>query len=99
MRVLLIQSYTMIDEAPLFPLGLSYIAGSLKGHEVDIFDMNLEEEPYQALEKKIYDFNPDIVGLSIRNIKVARPGSHLSCFEPHELTIKLIKKLKIFLNF
>lgn len=94
MRVLLIQSYTMIDEAPLFPLGLSYIAGSLKGHEVDIFDMNLEEEPYQALEKKIYDFNPDIVGLSIRNIKVARPGSHLSCFEPHELTIKLIKKLR-----
>ncbi len=94
MRVLLIQSYTMIDEAPVFPLGLSYIAGNLKGHDVDILDMNLEEEPYQALEKKICDFNPDIVGLSIRNIKIAKPGSHLSCLDPHELVIKLIKKVK-----
>ncbi len=94
MRVLLVQSYTMIDEAPVFPVGLSYIAGSLKGHEVAIFDMNLEEEPFQAMEKRISDFNPDIIGLSLRNMKVAKPGTHISCFEPHELTIKLIKKVR-----
>ena len=38
------------------------------------------------------DINPQIIGISLRNIKVATPGDHHSSFGPHEKTIKIIRK-------
>jgi radical SAM superfamily enzyme YgiQ (UPF0313 family) len=92
MKVLLIQSYTMVDEPPIFPLGLCYIAATLTEHEVNILDMNVEEEAFDTTKKRIDDFKPDVIGISIRNMKIAKPGSHFSCFESQEKIIKLIHR-------
>jgi len=51
----------------LHPLsGLGYIAEALKraGFDVTAFDMNLQYA-YEDLEKKIADFNPDLIGFTV----------------------------------
>ena len=51
MRVLLVQAFTALDMELVYPIGLSYLAAHLDGHEVRIFDLNLHREsPYPALE-------------------------------------------------
>jgi radical SAM superfamily enzyme YgiQ (UPF0313 family) len=42
------------------PLGLEYLAGTIPEHEVEILDMKIENQ----WEKKIEDFQPDIVGIT-----------------------------------
>ncbi|MBI1912766.1 MAG: cobalamin B12-binding domain-containing protein [Deltaproteobacteria bacterium] len=68
MKVLLIQSYTGKGITPVFPIGLSYIAGSLEGHEVRGFDPNVEDNYLERLKAVLSDFAPDVIGFSLRNI-------------------------------
>lgn len=91
MRVLLIQSYTGLDEAPIYPLGLSYLISHLESHQTELIDLNLSPEPLSEAEKMIRQFEPDVIGISMRNIKVARPGEHVSCVTPHIEAIKRVK--------
>ncbi|MEI6632007.1 MAG: cobalamin-dependent protein [bacterium] len=55
----------LIDMAP--PLGLAYIAAVLEraGHEVRIIDAKIESLSLEGVLKRVEDFNPDIVGISI----------------------------------
>lgn len=55
----------------MFPLGLAYIAAALKkeSFEVQILDMIFENA---ELEEVINNFQPDFIGLSIRNIDDAK---------------------------
>ncbi len=92
MRVLLVQSLTENDHAPIFPLGLCYVASDLTD-DVHIFDMNITNEPYEDLVRELTIIRPSLVGVSLRNIKVANPGTHHSSFANHEKTIKIIKKI------
>lgn len=68
MRILLVQSFSGPMVNPVFPIGLSYIAGVLDKHEVEGFDPNVEGDYINKLKEKIVEFNPDLVGISIRNI-------------------------------
>lgn len=68
MKVFLIQSYLGPGEPPVFPLGLASLKSALKGHEVLVFDMNRAEKPFADLAKTARDFQPDVIGLSLRNI-------------------------------
>jgi hypothetical protein len=68
LRVLLVQSYHGKVLPPIHPLGLSYIAASLKGHVTKILNLNLYNDPFQTLEETLQEFKPDVIGLSIRNI-------------------------------
>jgi radical SAM superfamily enzyme YgiQ (UPF0313 family) len=81
MRILLIQAKTAMSEAEgaVFPLGLSYLAAALpQGWEARGLDMNLHEDPFAALAALGREFQPDLAALSVRNIKVAMPGEHIS---------------------
>ena len=79
MKILLVQARTENPEGPIFPLGLGYLASSLpRDLPVQAVDMNVEEDPYQKIEKVGKTFKPDIIALSVRNIKVAKPGEHIS---------------------
>lgn len=64
MRVLLIQPSA--TRKKLIFLGLGYIAAVLeqRGDQVEILDLGLERDPYDALVKKITHSKPDIVGVS-----------------------------------
>ena len=83
MRVLLIQQKYFIPQNRLmttitqeyrklrcqsFPLGLSYVASALKDHQVTLFDQNIMENPLGSLMETVKDMEPEVVGLSLRNL-------------------------------
>src|SRR5665648_213133 len=72
MRVLMIQTPSVEDLAQerVYPIGIVLLAGCItrSGHEVSILDMNLERDPYGALKEKLLEFQPEAIGLSLRNI-------------------------------
>jgi len=67
-KVLLISANLMKKPYPVYPLGLDYVAGSLKPRfETKILDMN-DFATSEALGEQIRQYSPDYIGLSIRNI-------------------------------
>jgi anaerobic magnesium-protoporphyrin IX monomethyl ester cyclase len=94
MRVLLVQAFTALDMELVYPLGLAWLAAHLDEHEVEIFDVNLHrDDPFFALERKVRSFGPQVVGISLRNMKVGMPHLHTDDFEPQQQAIQLIKKV------
>ncbi len=95
MRILLVQAFTALDMELVWPIGLNYLAAHLpEEHHVEIFDANLvreEADPYDAVARKVAEFQPDVVGISLRNIKVATPGLHNDDFEPQQRTVQAIR--------
>jgi len=59
-----------ISQERVYPIGIVLLASHLQGHghEVDILDMNLERDPFGALKEKLLAFQPEAIGLSLRNI-------------------------------
>lgn len=95
-RILLIQAYNGRKErtGTIFPLGLCYIATPLlEKHIVCIFDPNLSEAPYEELKGKIQEFEPDLVGLSIRNIDTLDKRDIFYYFKTVSPTIRIIKEI------
>jgi anaerobic magnesium-protoporphyrin IX monomethyl ester cyclase len=92
MRLLLVQSYTDVDEPPIFPLGLAVLAAVLTpAHEVRVLDLNVRAGGETDLGREIAAFEPEAMGISLRNIKIARPGQHLSCFDTHRAAIRAMR--------
>jgi radical SAM superfamily enzyme YgiQ (UPF0313 family) len=69
MRILLI-SANRLGSPPPFPLGLAYIVANLEkdAHELEVLDLMFLEEFERELKETIQDFDPDLIGISIRNI-------------------------------
>lgn len=70
MRVLLVYSNQCKDLVLAPPIGLSYIATATKkaGHEVEFLDLLVASNSQEVLRKTIREFEPDVVGISVRNI-------------------------------
>ena len=70
MRVLLISANTEQINMPVLPLGLACVAASVQGagHEVRMLNLMMQTDTRQALKETIVDFNPEIIGISVRNI-------------------------------
>ena len=68
LRILLVQSPTGRPEMPIYPLGLAFIAGQLKGHLLRGLDLSLGGDGPRRLEEALDDFRPHLVGISLRNI-------------------------------
>jgi radical SAM superfamily enzyme YgiQ (UPF0313 family) len=67
MKVLLLSVNTLMSPYPVYPLGLDYVAAALvPKHTVRIADMN--SAGIEDLGRIIDDFQPDAVGMSLRNI-------------------------------
>jgi putative variant cofactor biosynthesis B12-binding/radical SAM domain protein 1 len=94
MRVLLVQAFTALDMELVYPIGLAYLAAHLEDHEVEIFDLNLyRDEPFAVLEERLRAFEPEAVGISLRNMKVGMPGYQGDDFGPQQDTIQVIKRV------
>jgi radical SAM superfamily enzyme YgiQ (UPF0313 family) len=93
-KILLVQAYLGRKEitGPIFPLGLAYLAGVLKDHDVRMLDMNVEDDPYAALSTALSDRVPDVVGLSLRNIDTTLFVDRFLYFKTVAPTAALIKK-------
>jgi len=71
LRVLLIQSYLGPSVNGLcYPLGLAYIAAAAErnGHVVRIVDPNAMPDGLNALKNAIQAYDPECIGISLRNI-------------------------------
>lgn len=66
-RVLLVSTNRCVAPDPVFPLGLAHLNAALKraGHETRWLDF-VTDPP--ALEKVLGEFQPELVGISLRNI-------------------------------
>ena len=75
MRILLIATnrhqrlMSRMDARPL-PIGMAYIAGHLdpERHTLKTLDLMFAEDYLAAVEQAVVDFQPDLVGLSLRNL-------------------------------
>lgn len=68
MKILLISTNTMTDPYPTYPIGLDYVAHAIgAGHQILIVDMN-EVADEESLVAILVREEPDLIGLSIRNI-------------------------------
>lgn len=66
-RILLVNFNTYDQPYPVYPVGLAYIEGALRedGHLTEIWD---SIPPGESLEQAALRFQPDFIGLSLRNI-------------------------------
>jgi radical SAM superfamily enzyme YgiQ (UPF0313 family) len=78
MDILLVSANREPNPYPVFPLGLSYLAGPLerRGHRLRVLDLLFAGDPLIALDAALDDFSPAAVVVSLRNIdNVTFPGS------------------------
>ena len=70
MRVLLVSANREHLPDPIFPLGLAYIAAAVSaaGHEIDVADLCFGHKPLEDLRSQVARFQPDVIGLSLRNV-------------------------------
>jgi radical SAM superfamily enzyme YgiQ (UPF0313 family) len=68
MNILLVSANTLKTPYPVYPIGLDHVAASINGrHRVHIEDLNVLEG-FTALANSILQFEPDLIGISLRNI-------------------------------
>ena len=93
MRVLLVSANREHLPDPIFPLGLGYIAAATQqaGHDVSITDLCFGGHPLQELRQQIETFQPDVVGLSIRNIDNAAYPLTVDYLDRHREVVAVVK--------
>jgi radical SAM superfamily enzyme YgiQ (UPF0313 family) len=70
MKVLLISANTETLNMPTLPMGLGLVAVAAEkaGHTVRFLDLMAESAPEKALSSTISEFDPAVIGISIRNV-------------------------------
>ena len=70
MNILLIAPNKLHLYDTVLPIGLAHIAQAAldAGHNVEMIDFLSCPSPLKRVSKSIYEFKPDIVGISVRNI-------------------------------
>ncbi len=70
MRVLLISANTEQINMPVLPIGLASVAAAIEkaGHDVKLVNLMTRENSISLLEAAIADFQPEAIGISVRNI-------------------------------
>jgi len=70
MRILMVNSNRYKLPVPSMPFGLCYVSAALEqaGHEVKVLDLCFSKNCARDISGAVGTFNPDIVGISIRNI-------------------------------
>ena len=70
MRVLLVSANREHLPDPIFPLGLAYVAAAVQnaGHQIEVADLCFGHNPLKDLRMQVYRFQPQIIGLSLRNV-------------------------------
>ncbi|MEW6606392.1 MAG: cobalamin-dependent protein [bacterium] len=88
MKVLLISTNQATMPYYVTPIGLAYIAATLqhKGYEIDLLDICFEKDIHKSVQEKIVNFDPDIIGIGVRNDENAT-------ISPPQLFIPTVKEV------
>ncbi len=70
MKVLLVSPNVETLPDPVFPIGLAYVAAALRRNNIQyqVLDLCFVSNYEMAIESAITSFQPDIIGLSLRNV-------------------------------
>ena len=101
MDILLVSANREKNPYPVFPLGLSYLAGPLAsaGHTLRVLDLCFADDPGKTLTGVMADFAPAAVVISIRNIdNVTFPGSRSYLSEVREVVARCRGKATVILG-
>ena len=103
MRVLLVYSNQSSDLLPAPPIGLSYVATATEaaGHQVRFLDLLIARKPLETLSATVRQFDPEIVGFSVRNIDnvvCQKTQSHLGQLASQLAIVRQQSKAKIVLG-
>lgn len=95
MRALIISGSREIVHVMVPPIGEAYLAAYLinQGHEVILLDLTLSNDYKQDLTKAIDNFNPEVIGLSIRNVDSTTYPGNLFFYLPVKNVVQYIKEL------
>lgn len=89
-KVLLVQSPTGSLQAPIFPIGLAFIAGQLHDHEIRGLDLSLHYNFNDILKLQLDEFRPDVVAVSLRNIDDSAYPVTYSYLEPFGVMMEVL---------
>ncbi len=95
MRVLILSGSREIVHVMVPPIGEGYLASYLlsQGHEVMLIDLTLSNDFKKDVSKAIDGFNPQLIGISIRNIDSTTYPGNLFFYLPVKGVIQYIKQL------
>ena len=95
LRVLILSGSREIVHVMVPPIGEAYLASYLisQGHEVKLLDLTLSNDYKQDVSKAINDFNPQVIGISIRNVDSTTYPGNLFFYLPVKKIIQYIKQL------
>ena len=94
MRVLLVSANKGAALLPVFPLGPAYLAGNLDSRDgVQALDLFLTPDYEQALEQTIASFQPEIIGVSVRNLDAQDFYHPVSLLDDPKAVVSLCRRL------
>lgn len=94
-KILLIQTLSMegMDIERVYPIGLVTLASIIersKKYDLSLYDMNMATDAYGDLKKKIETLQPDLIGVSLRNVDPLGNRTN-SLIVPFAITLNLLK--------
>jgi len=95
LRVLLISANTEHLPDPVFPIGAAYMAtvAAAHGHTVDTFDCCFLDSLRPAIDQKIRAFDPQVVGISLRNLDSSAYPQNTSYIDDYKQLVDTIREL------
>ena len=95
LRVLLISANTEKLPDPVFPIGAAYMAAVAEahGHQVTTLDLCFLDAPRPALDQTIGACDPDVVGISLRNLDSSSYPLNTSYVDDYKRLVDAIREL------
>jgi radical SAM superfamily enzyme YgiQ (UPF0313 family) len=94
MKILLISVNREKMPYPVFPLGLAYLARTLRegGHAIEVLDLCFSKAPSADLRDVLQRFKPNLIGLSLRNLDNLTYPTSLSYLKEVEEVIQVCRQ-------
>ena len=94
MRVLLVSPNVESLPDPVFPIGLSYIAGALNDSQIEyqVLDLCFVQDYERAIQSALDSFQPDVAGLSLRNIDNVSYPNYVSYLSFYRQVVEAIRR-------
>jgi radical SAM superfamily enzyme YgiQ (UPF0313 family) len=95
MKILLISANTEQINMPVLPLGMACVAAATQnaGHDVNIVNLMMAGDIHRLLKASVESRQPDVIGISVRNIDDQVMGSSNFLLDPVRAVIRECRNL------